>query len=166
MFPRSRPSKMQALHRAKAQDLIAQLERQQQGQLQCLQELFGLASGDDAKKPDFIEEVEGECTHLASLPVMLHMPAFGGPSATSEDRMMNSMMQKPLLHRTSRKSSWPVYRLLKNHFTCLKNGPCLGVTISYVKGSKSARESQVAEVDWPVVNTMSLSASSELISHA
>lgn len=59
---------MQALHRAKAQDLIAQLKRQQQGQIQCLQELFSLASQDDAKKPEFIEEVKGECTHVASFP--------------------------------------------------------------------------------------------------
>ena len=78
---------------------------------------------------------------------LLYMPAFGGSSASSEDRMMNSMMQKALLHRTSRNTSWPMHRLLRKLLACLKNGPYLGVTISYVKGSKSERESQVAEVD-------------------
>ena len=59
---------MQPVNRAKAQDLIAQLERQQQGQIQCLQELFSLTSEEDAKKPEFIEEVKGECTHVAGFP--------------------------------------------------------------------------------------------------
>ncbi|CAD6566817.1 MAG: hypothetical protein ASARMPREDX12_008836 [Alectoria sarmentosa] len=49
---------MQAIDQAKAQELITQLERQQQGQIQCLQALFGLFSEDNAKRPEVKEEVK------------------------------------------------------------------------------------------------------------
>ena len=63
-------SKMQAIDQAKAQELITQLERQQQGQIQCLQALFGLFSEDNAKRPEVKEEVKGTYlyTRCDSLP--------------------------------------------------------------------------------------------------
>ena len=56
---------MQAVNQARVQELIAQLAKQQQGQIQCLQELFGLASGDNAKKLEVIEKVKRKRTYLA-----------------------------------------------------------------------------------------------------
>lgn len=50
-----------AMDKPKAQELIAQLQKHQQDQIQCLQALFGLASEgkNEEKGPGNMEEVEG-----------------------------------------------------------------------------------------------------------
>ena len=57
---------MPTMNKDKAQELIAQLERHQQGQIRCLQALFGLASGDEASvSAEVLEEVKGMYAYIA-----------------------------------------------------------------------------------------------------
>lgn len=54
---------MPATKRAKAQELISQLEQHQHGQIQCLQALLDFAEGGEV-----MEEVKGMHAYMAGLP--------------------------------------------------------------------------------------------------